>query len=85
MKLIMVLAITYSWAILKGLWANQHLEVIRLKSHGRKAISIFRYGLDHLQESCFAWLTKITRPLKKLLRLNVGRLAAVILKSYALF
>jgi len=47
-KLIALMAISCVWACKTGLWLNDQKE-ISIKSHGRKAISIFRYGLDHLR------------------------------------
>jgi Transposase DDE domain len=44
-KLFAIVAIAFSWIHLIGLYQNQQKE-IRLKTHGRKEFSIFRYGLD---------------------------------------
>ena len=43
------MAISCVLACKTGLWLNDQKE-IPIKSHGRKAIGIFRYGLDHLRE-----------------------------------
>ena len=48
-KLIALMAITFCWAHNTGEWLNDR-EPIEIKKHGRKAISLFRYGLDHLRE-----------------------------------
>lgn len=47
-KLIAFLAIALSWAHLLGEWMDQH-SPLKIKNHGRKEKSLFRYGLDHLQ------------------------------------
>lgn len=47
-KLIALLAITCCWAHLVGEWIAQH-NPIKIKKHGRKEKSFFRYGLDRLQ------------------------------------
>lgn len=47
-KLIALLALAMTWAVLVGLWEAEH-KAIRLKKHGRKAKSLFRTGLDQLQ------------------------------------
>jgi hypothetical protein len=47
-KLLALLSLALCWAILVGEWLNQ-LKPIAIKKHGRKAKSIFRYGLDHLR------------------------------------
>lgn len=47
-KLLALLSLALCWAILVGEWLHQ-LKPISIKKHGRKAKSIFRYGLDHLR------------------------------------
>lgn len=48
-KLVALLAIAFLWAHLTGEWLNEQ-KPIPIKSHGRRAISVFRYGLDYLRE-----------------------------------
>jgi len=48
-KLIAFLAIAFLWAHLEGEWLNEQKQ-IKVKTHKRKAISLFRYGLDYLRE-----------------------------------
>lgn len=48
-KLVGVLALALVWALKVGLWRARQ-QAIRIKKHGRKAVSLFRYGLDYLQE-----------------------------------
>ncbi|MBF0204857.1 MAG: transposase [Desulfamplus sp.] len=48
-KLVAVLAIAFSWCHITGEWLHQQ-KPIKIKNHGRPAISIFRYGLDWLRE-----------------------------------
>ena len=47
-KLIALLAIALTWAHLVGEWVAIH-NPLKIKKHGRKEMSIFRYGLDYLQ------------------------------------
>jgi len=47
-KLLALLSLALCWAILVGEWLHQ-LKPLTVKKHGRKAKSIFRYGLDHLR------------------------------------
>jgi len=47
-KLIALMAIALCWAIKTGEWLHQH-QPIKVKKHGRKTKSVFRYGLDHLR------------------------------------
>ncbi len=46
-KLIALLAIAFSWCHATGEWSHSQLP-IAIKKHGRKAISLFRRGLDHI-------------------------------------
>ena len=46
-KLIALPAIAFSWCHVTGEWCASH-KPIKIKKHGRKAVSIFRLGLDHL-------------------------------------
>ncbi len=45
--LLMPLTLTFFWAFRVGIWLNEVKE-IKLKKHGRKAISFFRLGLEAL-------------------------------------
>ena len=47
-KLLALLSLALCWVILTGDWLN-HIKPLKLKKHGRKAKSIFRYGFDHLR------------------------------------
>jgi hypothetical protein len=49
-KLIALLSLALAWAIHTGEWLTRQ-KPIPLKKHGRKAKSIFRYGLDFLSET----------------------------------
>ncbi len=42
-----LLAIAFAWAHRTGEWQSI-LKPIKIKKHGRPAISLFRYGLDFL-------------------------------------
>lgn len=47
-KLFGLLAIAFTLAYVIGMWRHS-IKPIKLKSHGRKAMSLFRYGLDYLR------------------------------------
>ena len=47
-KLFALLALAFTWAHLVGEWIAQ-TKPLKIKKHGRKEQSLFRYGLDHLQ------------------------------------
>ncbi len=44
-KLIAVVAIAFIWAYLAGIDKHENLKPIKTKKHGRKAYSLFKYGL----------------------------------------
>jgi hypothetical protein len=50
-KLIVLLAIAFCWAHKIGEWRNDFQELIKIKKHGRPAVSLFRYGLDYIIEA----------------------------------
>ncbi len=46
-----VLALTFAWAHKVGDWRHEHCKPIKVKNHGRLAISYFRYGLDWINQA----------------------------------
>lgn len=46
-KLFVLLAIAFCWAHKTGEWQHE-VNPIKIKKHGRPAVSLFRYGLDYL-------------------------------------
>jgi hypothetical protein len=69
-KLIVLLVIGFCWAHIVGEWRHSNECAIKLKKHGRKAISYFRYGLDLIHEA-IATLVETARPIKKLINFLV--------------
>lgn len=49
-KLVALLAIAFTWAHRTGEWRHEQ-KPIKIKKHGRPAMSLFRYGLDFLCDS----------------------------------
>jgi hypothetical protein len=47
-KLVALLAIAFTWAHWVGVWLAEK-KPLKIKKHGYKEQSLFRYGLDHLQ------------------------------------
>lgn len=73
-KLIFVLCIAFCWSYRLGDLAEA-IKPIKIKKHGRKAKSLFRYGMDKIREvlfeihQCFRdflWLLKIFDPIASL-------------------
>ena len=60
-KLLAVLALAFCWSYKAGEYVNEK-QPIKVKSHGRKAQTLFRAGLDHLQrilENLDLWLEEL--------------------------
>ena len=49
-RLVALLSIAFVWAMKAGLWIH-HQQPIPLKTHGRRAKSLFRTGLDFLRRT----------------------------------
>ena len=49
-KLVAIIAIAFVWVYKIGEYQNQQIP-IQIKSHGRRAFSLFRYGLDNLYKA----------------------------------
>ena len=47
-KLILLVMIAFVWCYKVGIHIHQNIKAITIKKHGRKAISIFKYGLDYI-------------------------------------
>lgn len=47
--MIALLSIGFCWAYKVGEWRNEQ-KAIKIKKHGRKEVSVFRYGLDFLRD-----------------------------------
>ena len=62
-----VLAIAFCWAHKTGEWLNE-IKPIQLKTHGRPAVSIFRYGLDFIIDTIVNAVTKNFKNLLKIIR-----------------
>ncbi len=48
-KLLVLLTMAFCWAHKVGEWRHEE-KPLRIKKHGRKAQSLFRYGLDYLRD-----------------------------------
>ena len=46
-KLLLLIIVAYVWAYKVGIYLHQR-KPIKIKTHGRKAKSIFKYGLDYI-------------------------------------
>jgi len=48
-KLVAMVCLAFVWCLTIGVWKDQAIKDIRIKNHGYKANSFFRYGLNHLR------------------------------------
>ena len=49
-RLFAVMTIAFLWAYLVGIYKDSYIKPIRMLSNGRKAKSIFKYGLEEIAE-----------------------------------
>jgi len=47
-KLLLLIMIAFVWCYKTGIFLHQNQKAIQIKKHGRKAITIFKYGLDYI-------------------------------------
>ena len=47
-KLIRLTMIAFTWCYRIGDHIDTHIKPIKIKKHGRRAVSVFKYGLDYL-------------------------------------
>lgn len=50
-KMVSVLAIAFAWAHKIGDWKDAEVKPLKVKKHGRLAMSYFRYGLDWIRQT----------------------------------
>jgi hypothetical protein len=59
-RLMAVLTLAFSWAYVTGAWLFEQAPW-KLKKHGRLAVSVFRRGLDWLQQALMPLCGKSTQ------------------------
>ncbi len=47
-KLTLLIMIAFVWAYKVGIYLNEQVKEIKIKTHGRRAITIFKYGLSYI-------------------------------------
>ncbi len=57
-RLFLLVMIAFSWCYRIGEYIDENIKEIKIKKHGRREISIIKYGLDYLSKVLF---TKINR------------------------
>lgn len=49
-NLFAIIMIAYVWCYLVGIFIHENIRPIRTLAHGRRAVSLFKYGLDYIQQ-----------------------------------
>ena len=57
-RLIAIMTIAFTWAYIVGIYKDVNIKAIRIFQHGRRAKSLFKYGLEEIAEV-------FTNPLKR--------------------
>lgn len=57
-KLIMLIMIAFTWCYLIGDFIDDTLKEIKIKTHGRRAISVIKYGLDYISKCLLSGVNK---------------------------
>lgn len=65
-RLVGVLAVALLWCVKVGRWCQQE-HPIRVKPHGRRSVSVFRYGLDYLRQRLLRQEDSALNPVFRLL------------------
>ncbi|WP_051960122.1 IS4 family transposase [Sphingobacterium sp. ML3W] len=58
-KLMMLTMLAFIWCYLIGDYIDREIKPITIKKHGRKAKSVFKYGLDYLAETLLSGYNKL--------------------------
>lgn len=58
-KLILLVMIAFVWCYKVGDYIDSEIKNIRIKKHGRRAVSVFKYGLDYISKCLISGFNKI--------------------------
>lgn len=58
-KLILLTMIAFVWCYKIGDYIDTEIRPIKIKKHGRRAVSVFKYGLDYLSECLLSGFNKL--------------------------
>jgi hypothetical protein len=47
-KLVLLIMVAFVWCYKVGIYLHQYIRPIKIKKHGRRARSLFKYGLEHI-------------------------------------
>ena len=49
-NLFSIIMIAYVWCYLVGIYIHENIKAIKVLKHGRRAVSLFKYGLDYISQ-----------------------------------
>lgn len=49
-NLFSIIMIAYVWCYLVGIYINENIKPIKVLKHGRRAVSLFKYGLEYISQ-----------------------------------
>ena len=49
-NLFSIIMIAYVWCYLVGNFIHENIKPIKVLKHGRRAVSLFKYGLDYISQ-----------------------------------
>lgn len=58
-KLLLLTMVAFVWCYAIGHYLDSKIKPIKIKKHGRRAVSVFRYGLDYLSECLLSGINKL--------------------------
>jgi len=58
-KLLMLVMVAFAWCYKVGDYIDQMIKSIKTKTHGRRQVTIFKYGLDYISECLLSGYNKL--------------------------
>ncbi len=58
-KLVMLVMVAFVWCYKVGDFIDTNIKPIKIKKHGNRAISVFKYGLDYIAECLLSGFNKL--------------------------
>jgi Transposase DDE domain len=58
-KLFSLTIVAFVWCYKIGDYLDDNFKKIKIKKHGRRAVSVFKYGLDHLSKFLFTGINRL--------------------------
>ena len=49
-SLFSIIMIAYVWCYLVGIFIHENIKPIKVLKHGRRAVSLFKYGLEYISQ-----------------------------------